>query len=298
MNAASATVSACAAQPDLTRAGARASATLNAFAVLVALVFTLTDHGKHLALAFRAHVAQPGHGRTGRFCQTGTINIIRTNLRRAMMRSVALYQALRHQANRALALPLPALRADRTRPEQAAANARPGQAGQDSARAKATHPEWWQNADPSYTPTAQPVADELSRRAAGAILPPISLIFADTTETAGAVWGNLTVPINRPGFRRTRFIAEVDWCQAPASRVGTPRLGRPSSEHHRPNCLSAAEQLRDRPPPQAESAECASSQAEPCAASTGTSQQTETAPAMQWPVLPCPAQEVAAPASL
>jgi hypothetical protein len=92
MSTAALTVSDRAAQPDPTRAGARASATLNAVAVLITLVFNLIQHGKTLALAFRAHVPQPGGNLTGRFFGTAIIDVISKCMRRGVMCGSALYQ--------------------------------------------------------------------------------------------------------------------------------------------------------------------------------------------------------------
>jgi len=295
MNAASATVSARAAPPVLTRAWARVSATLSAFAVLVALVANLIEQGKHLAATIRAHAADCGYGQTGGFLETGDIHVIGTCIRRGVMRRMALYKALWHQANGRFGSRLPALPCDRTPPAPGGAKARAGTAAaQHNAPATAAHPERRQNCDPSYLPTDEPAADEASRRAARAIPPRVSPHFANTPEAAGILRdGPLLVPFASLGFRFTQFIAEVDRCQAPASRIETPRLGR-GPEHQRPNCLSAVEQLRDVPPPQAASAECSSPEAKP---RPGTFEQTETAPAMLRPVSPCPAQEVAATTS-
>jgi len=73
MNAAAATTSDRAAQPPSSRAWARASATLNAFAGLVALVFTLIRYGKTHAVTIRAHIAELGRGLAGRFFGTAAI---------------------------------------------------------------------------------------------------------------------------------------------------------------------------------------------------------------------------------
>ena len=292
MNAATATTSARAAQPDPTRAGARASTTSNAFAVLITLVFTLIQHGGHRAGAFRAHIAAPGHRPTARFFGTANILVIRASLRRCVMRCTALYQALRHQANRRLASQQPALPRAPARLQQGTANARTGTADQHTAPASTAHQHWQQYSDLFM---AQPVAREVTNRATAANPP--HLDFAATAETAAMFPHRLLVLIDRFGGCPTQFIAEVDRCQARASRIETPRLGR-GPEHQRPNCLSAVEQLRDGPPPQAVSAEGSPPRAAPCAASARTFEQTETVPAIQWPVSPCPAQEVAVPASL
>jgi hypothetical protein len=93
MSTAAVTVSDRAAQPDITRAWARASATLNAVAVLITLVFNLIRHGKNLAVAFRNRVGQRGDDLTGRFFGTVIISIISKCMRRGVMRGVALYTA-------------------------------------------------------------------------------------------------------------------------------------------------------------------------------------------------------------
>jgi len=93
MSTAAVTVSGRAAQPDLTRAWARASSTLNAVAVLIALVFSLIRQGKTLAVAFRNRVRKPGDGLTGRFVGTAIIPLISKCMRRGVMRSAALYKA-------------------------------------------------------------------------------------------------------------------------------------------------------------------------------------------------------------
>ena len=93
MSTAAVTVSDRAAQPDLTRAWARASATLNAVAVLVTFVCNLIRHGKNLALVFHDHVHTLGYALTGRFFGTAIIPIISKCMRRGVMRDVALYTA-------------------------------------------------------------------------------------------------------------------------------------------------------------------------------------------------------------
>jgi len=99
MSTAAVTVSACAAQPDPTRAWARASITPNAVAVLVTFVCNLIRHGKNLALAFHDHVHTRGYNLTGRFFGTAIIPIISKCMRRGVMRGMALYTApARHRA--------------------------------------------------------------------------------------------------------------------------------------------------------------------------------------------------------
>ncbi|HUB50440.1 MAG TPA: hypothetical protein VMB73_36190 [Acetobacteraceae bacterium] len=93
MSTAAVTASDRAAQPDPMRAWARASATLNAVAVLITLVFSLIQHGKTLALAFRNHDRKPGDNLIGRFFGTAIIDIISKCMRRGVMRSAALYKA-------------------------------------------------------------------------------------------------------------------------------------------------------------------------------------------------------------
>src|ERR1700752_2775887 len=70
MSTAAAIVSVRAAQPDPTRAWARASATLNAIALLINLVFNLIRHGKNLAVAFYDRGREPGDTLTGGFLAT------------------------------------------------------------------------------------------------------------------------------------------------------------------------------------------------------------------------------------
>jgi hypothetical protein len=91
MSTAAVTVSDRAAQPDPTRAWARASATLNAVAALVTFVFNLIRHGKNLAVAVRDHVPEPGYRLASRFLGTAIIPIISKCMRRGVMRGVALY---------------------------------------------------------------------------------------------------------------------------------------------------------------------------------------------------------------
>ena len=93
MSTAAATVSACAAQPDPTRAWARVSVTLNAVAVLIAVICNLIRQGKNLALAFHDHVHTLGYNLTGRFSGTAIILIIGKCMRHGVMRAVALYTA-------------------------------------------------------------------------------------------------------------------------------------------------------------------------------------------------------------
>jgi hypothetical protein len=91
MSTAAVTVADRAAQPDPTRAWARASATLNAVAVLITLVFNLIQHGKNLVVALCDHVRKPGDNLTGGFSGTAIIPIISKCMRRGVMRGVALY---------------------------------------------------------------------------------------------------------------------------------------------------------------------------------------------------------------
>jgi hypothetical protein len=291
MSTAAAIVSDRAAQPDLTRAWARASATLNAFAYLLTLVFNLTGHAKTLARAFRVHVRQPGYGRTGRFFGTAIIPVISKCMRRGVMRGMALYKVLWRRACRRPSTRLPALQRDRTPSGQGGANARAGTAAAHDAPAKAALPKWRQACDLSHLLAEPAVAEAARRRVAGAILPGIDLDFANTAESAGASWDNLLVPIARFGGSLNQFIAEVDRRKAPASRIETPRFGVPP-EHHRPDCLLAEEQSCNRAPPQQESAECSSPEFGPCPETCEAFVRTETAPALRWPV--SPAREVAA----
>ena len=90
MSTAAAIVSVRAAQPDPTRAWARASATLNAIALLINLVFNLIRHGKNLAVAFYDRGREPGDNLTGGFLATVNIPIISKCMRRGVMRGVAL----------------------------------------------------------------------------------------------------------------------------------------------------------------------------------------------------------------
>src|ERR1700752_2778441 len=93
MSTAAVTASDRAAQPDPTRAWARASVTLNAVAVLIAVICNLIRQGKTFALAFRNHVREPGDSLTGRFSGTAIIPIIGKCMRHGVMRAVALYTA-------------------------------------------------------------------------------------------------------------------------------------------------------------------------------------------------------------
>ena len=92
MSTAAVTVSACAAQPDPTRAWARASVTLNAVAVLVTFVCNLIRHGKNLALVFHDHVHTLGYALTGRFFGTAIIPIISKCMRRGVMREADVFE--------------------------------------------------------------------------------------------------------------------------------------------------------------------------------------------------------------
>jgi len=314
MNAAAATVSDRAAQPDTTRAGARAFATLNAFAALVMLVFDLIEHGKTLAVTLRDHIRGLGHARAGRFFGTGNAHAIGTYMRRGVMRSIALHKMLLwHQANRPLGSRLAGLRHDRIPPEQGSANARGDAAAQDNAPAKPMRSEWRQTGDLSSLTTDQAITDAARRHAAGAMRSDMCRRSSMTGENPGALRHESLVPTEpfggsltqfgdywlggscRQADSRPQFSAEVDRRKAPASRIETPRFEAPP-EHQRPNCLSAEEQLRVFLPPQAASAECPSPEAEPRSASRHAFERTETAPAMHWPVSPRPAREVAATA--
>jgi hypothetical protein len=82
-----------AAQPDITRAWARASATLNAVVVLITLFLKPIRQGKTLGDVFRNHVLEPGCRLTGRFFGTVIIPIISKCMRRGVMRDIALYTA-------------------------------------------------------------------------------------------------------------------------------------------------------------------------------------------------------------
>ena len=288
MNAASAIVSARAAQPDSSRAWARASAILNAFAALVALVFNLIEHGRHLALTVRRHIREAGYGLAGRCFGTNGIRVIYTNIRRG----VALHKALWQRANRRLGLRLPALQCDHTPSGRNGVNAPVGAAAKDNSPAVAAHTHWWQPGDLSHLSAVKAVADEARRRASRAILPGTSPAFGAATKNASAFWDQLFVPIDRFGCSLTQFIAEVDRRKAPASRIETPRFGVPP-EHHCLDCLLAEEQLCDRAPPQQSPAECLSPEAGPCPESSETFARTETAPALRWPASPAPAWEVA-----
>ena len=289
MTAATATTSDFAAQNPLVQAWARTTATLNALNALVCLVFNLVEHGRDLAFTFRDHVREPGFGLTGRLFGTTDIYVIGTCMRRGVMRSVALYKVLWERSDRDPRVRFPPLRRDRTPPNQGDATAKP------KTPVKDTRPKWWQTRDLAYLPTEAEVADEARRRPAGAIVADICLDFGMTPENAGALWDQLLAPIARFGGSLKRFTAEVDRRNAPASRIETPRFEAPA-EHQRPNCLSAEERSRDHPPPQASYAENAAPAAEPCTASGTALEQTETAPALHWPVSPPTAPEVAAAA--
>jgi len=302
MSTAAAIVSARAAQPDLTRAWARASATLNAVAAFVAFVCNLVLPGKNLAFANR--VRKSGHGFTAWFFGTSTIDVIVARLPRGIMRSLALPQALWHRAWRDVSVWIPMLWRGRSAPGQDGANARPNAAAQDNVSSKDMRSTACQSCDLSHLPThdfsdrptkeaaAQAAAREVCRHNAGAIAAGIRLDRGITAETADAVWDEPLVPIRRFRLSLTRFSAEVDRCKAPASRIETLRFGVPP-EHPRLDSLSAEEQSSDHAPPQAASAECSSPEAEPC---PETFKLTETGPAMPWPVSLPPAQEVAATA--
>jgi len=294
MNAAAAITSARAAQPDRSRAWARASATLNAAAVLVSFIGNVIGQGRRLARACRGHPAASGDTPPGRRRETRVAPVSLTNWRGGIIRGAALCRLLWHHANPGLGALLPALRRDRAQAEPGGAFACSGVAATDNVPAQAAHPQSRQACDLPSRPTQPAVADPACRPAAHA--PHITLDLVSTTATAGALRDSLPVRGNRLGFRLTPFLAKVDRCKAPASRIEPPRFEAPP-EHQRPNCLSAVEQLRDVLPPQAASAGCLSPQAEPCTASRQAFQRSETVPVMQRPVLPRQAREVAATAS-
>ncbi|HUB49304.1 MAG TPA: hypothetical protein VMB73_30390 [Acetobacteraceae bacterium] len=318
MSTAAAIVSARAAQPDLTRAGARASATPNAVAAFVAFVCNLVLHSKNLAFTFANCVRKSGHGLTARFFGTSIIDAIVARLRHGVMRRLALPEMLSHRAWRGVSVWLPVLWRRRISPGQAGADARAIAAAQhnvraiaaaqdDNAPAKDMRSTMWQTCDLSHLPAqdlsdrpangaaAQAAAREARRRKAGAIAAGTCLASSITAETAGLVWYEPLVATRRFRISLTRFSAEVDRCKAPASRVETPRFGVPP-EHPHLDSLSAEEQSSDHAPPQAASAECPSPEAEPCPETCETFEPTETAPAMTWPVSLPTAQEVAAAA--
>jgi len=277
MSTQAAVVSARAAQPDVTRAGSRASATPNAVAVLIAVVVNLIGHVRHLAPPSRDHARTPGADHARRFPGTGAIHRIGIGIRRA-----AQYAMPWHKAGTSLP----------THPARDAANPAPhGTAA--AANPAAVPPQWVQLRDVSNPHTRQAVANEPRRRTAGATLADICLPFPMTTESAGTSRDEWCVPTESLGGSPVQFSAEVDRRKAPASRIETPRFEVPP-EHRRPNCLPAEEQLRDLLPPQAPSAGCSSPEAEPCTASGRTCAPADTAPAMRSPVVPPKAQEVAA----
>jgi len=286
MCTAAATASARAAQPVLTRAGTRASATLNAFAVLIAVVVNLIDHGRILALTVRG---KPGFGRASRVFATGLHTIPALCLRCSAMHGVALAKALWRRARCALRAWLPGLRRDRIPLDQSSANIHAGATAQDSALAKATPAALGQARDISRLSAPPQAAGQARRPWAGPLDLGITPANAGPLRDEGR-------PVRRFGGSLRQFIAEVDRCKAPASRVETPRFGAPP-EHHRPGSLSAEEQSRDHAPPQAASAAKSLPQAGPCPETCGTFRPTETAPAKPWPVSLPPLQEVAVTAS-
>ena len=318
MTATAATASDLAAQPDLTRARARAAATFNAVTCLFCLVLSLVEHGRNLASTFRDHVREPGHGLTGRCFGTSNIYVIGTCMRRGLMRGIALREMLRRRADRGPRLRMPAPRRDRTTPAHdgahmsdganthaganahaganthTGANAHAGAEAQDTEPARPARSKWWQARNLAYLPTEAEVADEARRRRPGAIAADICLDFGMTPDNAGELWDALLVGIDRFGGSRSQFIAEVDRRRAPASRVETPRSEAPP-EHHRPDALSAEERSRDVAPPQAASAECSMPEAAPRAAAGQAFALTATAPE-PWPVALPPMREVAATA--
>ncbi|HUB48036.1 MAG TPA: hypothetical protein VMB73_23910 [Acetobacteraceae bacterium] len=290
MSTAAAIVSARAAQPDLTRAGTRAPATLNAFAVLIAVVVNLIDYGRTLALTVRGHRRNLGFGRAGTSFATRDIHAIATlSPRRSARHSVALPKALWRRASCALRAWLPGLRRDRTQLDQRGTNIHAGATAQDRAPAQATPAKSSHTHDISDRPTRQQAAGQAHRPRS------IPLDVATSPGNTEMSPDMLLVPIRRFGGSLKHFIAEVDWCKAPASRIETPRFER-APEHHRPGSLSAEEQSRDHAPPQAASAECSSPEAEPCPETCETFEPTETAPARSWPVSRPPTREVAATA--
>ena len=238
MSTVAATVSDRAAPPDVTRVWARASATLDAFACLVAFVVTLT----------------------GRFFGTRAARAIGT--------------CLCH---------------DRTQRAQCGANA----VANCTAPAASAPPSHWRACDFAGLPGQEPCADAVRCASAGASLALFPFAFGIAAEHAGVSRDEPLVPIDRHGGSLMHAITEVDRCKAPASRVETPRFDA-GPEYPRPDCLSAEEQLRDLSPPQASSAGCSLSKAEPCAAVDNGVAPTQTVPFVQWPVPPQLAREVAA----
>ena len=292
MSTAAAIVSARVAQPGSSRAGTRASATPNAFAVLISLVFNAIARGRNLAVAFRGHAVCR---MAATLCGTGAgaVRRLGMSMRCGAVRSLALSARLWHWAICARRRQRPALRSGGISPRQCGTAAQARAAAKDEAFAGPVRPEWPQACDPSCLPMAAAAAAR--GHAAGAVLADICSCFGRTLENAAAARDAWRVPANRLGRYPLHVIAEVDRCKAPASRVGTPRFdARP--EHHRPDSLSAEEQSCDVAPPQTAPAGCSSPQAEPCAASGETCVRTETAPVLYWPVSSRPAREVAATA--
>jgi len=290
MSIAAATASARAAQPDLTRAGTRASATLNAFAVLISVVFNLIAYARTLSLTLCAHRRDRGFGRPSRFFATGNIHTTATQRQRpSAAHGVALPKALWRRASRALRVWLPGFRRDNTRLDQRGANIHVAAAAGGNAPAQAT-PAQSSQARAIYALPTQ-AADQARRPWA------ISLDCGITPANAELFPDTMLFPIRRFGDSLKPFIAEVDRCKAPASRIETPRFER-APEHHRPGSPSAEEQSRDPAPPQAAFAEWSLPQAGPCPETCEPFRPTETAPARSWPVSLPPTREVTAAASL
>ena len=292
MSIAAATASARAAQPDLTRAGTRASTTLNAFAILVAVVFTLIAYARTLSLTVRGNRRDRGFGRTRPSFPTGNIHTTATQRQRPSARhAVALPKALWRRASRSLRMWLPGLRRDNARLDQRSASIRAGAATGENAPAQATPAQSSQTRAISDLPTPPQAAGQARRPCAGSlgcgITPANAELFPDT----------MLFPIRRFGDSLKPFIAEADWSKAPASRFESPRFGR-GPEHHRTDCsVSAAEQSRNPAPPQAASAEWSLPQAGPCPETCEPFRPTETAPARSWPVSLPSTREATATAS-
>ena len=292
MSIAAATVSARAAQPDLTRAGTRASATLNAFAVLVAVVFTLIAYARTLSLTVRGNRRDRGFGRPSTSFATGNIHTTAMQRQRpSAAHAVALPKALWRQASRALRMWLPGLRRDNIRLDQRGANIHVAAAAGGNAPAQTAPAQSSQIRAISDLPTPPQAAGQARRPWA------ISLGCGITPANAELFPDTMLFPIRRFGDSLKPFIAEVDRCKAPASRIETPRFER-APEHHRPGSPSAEEQSRDPAPPQAAFAEWSLPHAGPCPETCEPFRPTETAPARSWPVSLPPTREVIAAASL
>jgi hypothetical protein len=290
MSIAAATASARAAQPDLTRAGTRASATRNAVAILISVVFNLIAYARPLSLTVRSHRRDLNFDLTSSVFATRNIHTTATQcLRDSATHSVALDKALWRRASRALRVWLPGLRRDRTPLDQRGANIHAGAAAGGNAPAQATPAQSSQTRAIADLPTQPQAADQARRPWAGSLdggIPPAN---------AGSLWDERR-PVRCFGDSLKQFIAEVDWCKAPAARFESPRFEAPP-EHHRPGSLSAEEQSRDHAPPQAASAEWSLPQAGPCPETCEPFAQTETAPAKAWPVSLPSTREAAAAAS-